>query len=106
RALLPRPVFLFAIDWALTAPGFSWPCAYHCTYLPEYERQVVTCNFDTDEGCGATDLALGSFSPHEDLLNGALEVIKVNWSADRERFEQQRWEAFLSAGLVSEDVAK
>ena len=39
-ALLPR--LLFEINWATSGPGFSWPMAYYLTWVPGYERFVVT----------------------------------------------------------------
>jgi hypothetical protein len=104
RALLPRPVFLFAIDWAMTGPGFSWPCHYNCAYVPGYNRVVVTASYDCDEVCGAADVALGCFGTDRDLAEGALEVIGRAW-ADEAAREGEAWDCFLAAGAVSQAQA-
>jgi hypothetical protein len=105
RALLPRPVFLFAIDWVMSAPGFSWPCDYNCAYVPGYDRLVVTASYDCDDVCAAGDVALGAFAPGGDLAEGALEVIGRAWAGEAGR-DGEVWECFIAAGAVSEAQAR
>ena len=57
--LLPR--HLFTINWADSGPGFSWPEAYHLTFLPGFDRFVVTASQDSPEMHGYTDEAIGHF---------------------------------------------
>lgn len=104
RALLPPPVFLFAIDWSMTAPGFGWPCDYNCVDVPGYDRRVVTCSYDTDEVYGAADAALGSFEASRDPVEGSLEILEAAWLVEARR-EGERWQFFLSAGAITEAQA-
>ena len=102
-ALLPR--FLFSINWASSGPGFSWPMAYYLTWVPGYDRFVVTGSSDSPEGnYGECDLALGYCSAADDeadTLTKAAEIISGDWSAQYAEWEQQQWECFLDAGLIS-----
>jgi len=56
-ALLPN--LLFAIDWTMSAPGFSWPVSYHLVWTPIYERFVVTASADCPDAFGYADFVLG-----------------------------------------------
>jgi hypothetical protein len=53
---------LFAIDWAVQGPGFSWPVYYHLVWVPIYERFVVTASADCPDAFGYADFALGHFA--------------------------------------------
>ena len=67
---------LFTINWASSGPGFSWPHRYTLTWVPLYERYVVTVSADSPEGlCGYTDLALGSFGASEDFENCVSAIV-------------------------------
>jgi hypothetical protein len=54
--------FLFEINWADSGPGFSWPAAYSVTWLPGFDRHVVTYSADSPDALGYFDFALGSFA--------------------------------------------
>jgi len=54
------PVWMFTINWADSGPGFSWPEQYRVTYLPIFDRYVVTASADSPEAWGYCDFALGS----------------------------------------------
>ena len=40
------PQYLLTINWADSGPGFSWPVAYHATWVPIYDVYVVTQSAD------------------------------------------------------------
>ena len=46
RKVVPQPRHLFTINWADSGSGFSWPVAYYLTWLPYYDRHVVTASAD------------------------------------------------------------
>jgi hypothetical protein len=105
-----RPVemisrYLFTIDWAMTAPGVSWPEAYYLTWLPGVERWLVTSSRDTPEIGGYCDTALGYFESDKDPIEGAGVVIGGYWCDQMVDYDQQRWEMFFDAGLVNRSVA-
>lgn len=96
---------LFTIDWAMTAPGISWPEAYYLTWLPGVDRWLVTSSRDTPEVGGYCDLALGYFGSDKEPLEGAGLVIGDYWCDQYINYDQQRWELFFEAGLVSIEMA-
>lgn len=104
RALLPKPVFLFALNWAMSGPGFDWPCEYRCTLVPGYDRRVVTVSFDGEDVCGAADVALGAFGPEFGLVEGSLEVIGRSWREEA-AYDRECWQDFTRAGAISEEKA-
>lgn len=101
-ALLPR--FLFSINWASSGPGFSWPMAYYLTWVPGYDRFVVTGSSDSPEGnYGHCDVALGHFPAPTDeqaVIDAAADIIGGDWSAQYQEWDQDYWECFLDAGLI------
>lgn len=96
---------LFTIDWAMTAPGISWPEAYYLTWMPGIEQWLVTSSRDSPEVGGYCDLALGYFGDDKEPHEGAGLVIGGYWSDQRIDYDQPRWELFFEAGLVSYEVA-
>jgi hypothetical protein len=104
-AVLLLPVKLFGIDWALSAPGISWPETYHAAWLPGYERTVVTASQDSDETHGVPDQAIGWFDAGVPLLEGARGVIAGWWRSMADRTEQAHWECFEEPGAVDAATA-
>lgn len=102
-SLLPQ--FLFGINWASTAPGFSWPVDYYVGFLPFYDVHVVTASADSPDAFGYNDLALGYFQAGEDILTGSERVIRDNWQRQFDEWQQQRWENLWGIGLISEGRA-
>jgi len=104
-AVLPRA--LFEIDWATSGPGFSWPMAYFVTWLPGYDRFVVTSSSDSPEGNhGFCDLALGHFEgggamPAAAVAAAAGEIVRQDWQSQYASWEQAQWECFAGEGLLN-----
>jgi len=95
---------LFTIDWALTAPGVSWPEQYYAIYVPEFDSYVVTasndhCDFD------AFDRALGWFSGKEEPVTGSSRMIVDEWKRQMHDNYQMRWEMLFAEGLMSRGEA-
>jgi hypothetical protein len=96
---------LFTIDWAMTAPGVSWPEAYYLTWLPGVERWVVTASRDTPEVGGYCDTTLGHFKAEQPVLEGAGSILIGMWGDQYLEYDQQRWEVFFNAGMVDRATA-
>jgi hypothetical protein len=96
---------LFTIDWAVSGPCISWPEAYYLTWLPGVERWLVTSSRDTPEIGGYCDTAIDHFESEKDPIKGAGVVIGGYWCDQMVDYDQQRWEMFFEAGLVSNEVA-
>lgn len=103
RSILMSPVPLFQINWAFTAPGLDWPVAYHCTYVPLYDRYVVTQSADSTDAYGVCDVALGSFSPAADFETACLDIIRVGWAVDASN-EGQRFVELTANGRIRADA--
>jgi len=97
-ALLPNE--LFAIDWATSGPGFDWPVRYHLTWAPIYERFVVTASADCPDAFGYADFALGHFARNDDVGQSVIEIIRRDWTMQRDECGQERWEVLITDGLV------
>jgi hypothetical protein len=96
---------LFTIDWAMSAPGISWPEAYYLTWLPGIDRWLVTASRDSPEVGGYCDTALGHFEDQPDPVDGAGRTIGGYWCDLMTEYDQQPWECFFAAGIVDYDTA-
>jgi hypothetical protein len=47
-----NPQLVCTINWADSGPGFSWPEAYHVTYLPGFDKFVITASRDGPDAWG------------------------------------------------------
>ena len=107
RRVVLLPQHLFTINWADTAPGLSWPEAYHVTYFPEYNRYVVTESQDSADIWGVTDLAIGYFAGDVPLLDGCRDVIVKWWRAECNGCgDQECWAYVWDEGLVDRATAR
>jgi hypothetical protein len=97
---------LFTIDWAMSAPGISWPEAYYLTWLPGIDRWLVTASRDSPEVGGYCDTALGHFEDQPDPVDGAGSTIGGYWSDLMTEYDQQPWECFFAAGIVDYGTAQ
>ena len=104
RDVLMLPQFLFMINWADTAPGISWPESYYLTYLPGFDRYVVTASFDSPDMYGVTDLAIGSFTSEGEWIEG-LEQVILRWWGHQLDFDQPRFAYVWNEGRIGLDLA-
>jgi len=102
--LQPRP--LFCINWADSGPGFSWPVEYYVTWLPYYDRHVVTASADSPDAFGYCDFALGAFGIDTPIKEGARKIICGDWSDQNTQGGQQRWVCLFSTDLISKQEAE
>jgi hypothetical protein len=102
QAVLLLPSELFAINWASSGPGFDWPVHYHLVWIPIYERFVVTASADCSDSFGYADFALGHFGRNDNVGQSVLEIIKRDWTMQRDQCSQERWEMLIHTGLIKE----
>ncbi|HUW74745.1 MAG TPA: hypothetical protein VMW05_12115 [Methyloceanibacter sp.] len=105
RTVVLQPRHLLTINWADIVPGFSWPVAYYVTWVPYYDRFVVTSSADCPDMFGYCDFALGAFGVETAIKDGAKEVICSDWREQLDEWNQQHWEDLFDVGLVSETEA-
>lgn len=97
------PQYLFTINWADSGPGFSWPEAYYLTWLPEFDRYVVTASQDSPDCYGYEDIAIGSSALFPDRVGIARDIITNFWNRQRKEYDQQPWEYLFGNGLVTSE---
>lgn len=102
-----KPEHVITINWASSGPGIDWPAAYYVTYLPVYDRFVLTVSFDTYERYGAFDFAVYDFCPDHSLEDmglkaGCLRGLATDWKSASEH----EWELVTFSGVVSEAEAR
>jgi hypothetical protein len=100
------PQHLFTINWADTAPRYSWPVAYKATYVPGFDRTVVTASADCTEVFGVCDIAIGAFGPEVSILQGTRDIIVNHWTWQQDEWGQARWAYLLDTVLVGEAEAQ
>jgi hypothetical protein len=105
RNVLLQSRQLFTINWADSGPGFSWPVAYYITWLPRYDRFVITASADCPDGFGYCDFAIGAFGSNTPVKEGARRVVCGDWHDQWSAWEQQRWAYLFNTGLISHEEA-
>ena len=97
------PKLICCINWADSGPGFSWPEAYHITYIPDFKKYIVTSSRDGDDVYGCADHAIG----WGELIQGEFEVAKRcvqnHWSSLN--WEQERWAYVFDEGIINSKIA-
>ena len=93
-----KAVFIFSINGACSGPGYDWPVDYYVTWIPGFDRFVVTSSADCPDALGYADVALGHFAGSTDMTEGCCQVLVENWRSEREC--QPKWEEFTESGLV------
>jgi hypothetical protein len=95
------PQRLLTIDWASTAPGYGWPVEYNVTYVPVYDRHIITASADSREMFGYADIAIGSCTPGENLKKECKTSILLDWQWQHREWDQQRWQGLETNGLIA-----
>jgi hypothetical protein len=100
------PHHLLTINWADSGPGFSWPVAYKATYVPVFDRTVVTASADCPESFGGvSDVAIGAFGSEASILEGSRRIIISDWTNQWREHDQKRWVYLFDTGIVSKAEA-
>lgn len=105
RKVLLQSRQLLTINWADSGPGFSWPVAYYVTWLPWYDRFVMTASADCPDAFGYCDFAIGAFGSDTPIKDAARTVICGDWRDQWRVGEQDRWAYVLDSGLISHEEA-
>lgn len=102
----PKPVHLFTVNWADSAPGFSWPEAYYATRLPGYDVCIVTASADCPDAHGYCDFALGWYLGEPGAADAAGESIRSWWAWQRRENSQQRWAYLFDTAAIDHATAE
>jgi len=100
-----NPQHVCTINWADSGPGFSWPESYHVTYLPGFDKFVITSSRDGPDAWGCSDHAIGVADGNLEPIEAAKEVITEFWRMQRNAWEQSRWAYLFDEGLIDEKTA-
>jgi len=93
------------INWADSAPGFSWPADYHLIWLPGFDRWVLTYSADCPDAMGYCDFALGALAADDDWRASVREILVADWRFQYSEWDQTPWAYVWRPGLVSGDEA-
>jgi len=99
------PRLVCCINWADSGPRVAWPESYHITFIPGFEKYIVTASRDGSDVHGCSDHALGWGAMAEGEMPIAKRIIQDFWSDMRSEWEQERWVNLLKKGLIDENTA-
>jgi hypothetical protein len=104
RKVNSQPLFLFSVNWGDSGPGFSWPESYHVTWIPYYERFLVTASSDSKDLFGFEDLSLGSFtgSSQRGADLGKIRARILSFWQEHRDHEFEAWEGLSKPGAIKE----
>lgn len=100
-----NPKHVVTINWADSGPGFSWPEAYYITYLPSFNKYIVTASRDSEDAYGCTDHAIGVADGNLGEIKAAKEVIIKNWHEQFDSYDQSRWAYLFNEGLIDTAIS-
>ncbi len=100
-----NPRLVCCVNWADSAPGYSWPESYHITYIPGFEKFIVTSSRDGAEPFGSADHALGWGHAVEGELLVAKRLIQRFWQGHVYDWDQGRWAYLFDEGLIDRATA-
>ena len=103
RGYRSDPVHVLSINWASSGPSYSWPLKYYISWIPHYERYVVTVSYDSPEVEGYLDLAIGDLSEGASVEKELKSVIVRHW--DGYAMYLQGWEGVIDSGIVKDPWA-
>ena len=85
--------------------GYSWPEAYHVTYLPGFDKFVITASQDGPDVFGCSDHAIGFAHGRLDPIEAARQAIVGYWCSQSNGCEQKRWVYLFNEGLIDKKTA-
>jgi hypothetical protein len=100
-----NPHLICTVNWADSGPGFSWPESYHVTYLPGFDKFVVTASRDGPDAWGCADHAIGVAKGSLDQVDAAKEVVSEFWRMQLNSWDQPRWAYLFDEGLIDTNAA-
>ena len=99
------PQLICTINWADSGPGFSWPESYHVTYLPGFDKFVITASRDGPDTWGCADHAIGVADGSLSPVDAAKGVITEFWRMQVNEWDQCRWAYLFDQGLIDTKTA-
>ncbi len=106
RKVSVLPKLVCGINWADSGPGFSWPEDYYVTFVPIFDRYVVTASQDSPDAYGYVDIAIGHFGLDEDVNAGCKRIIISWWSEQTGGDPDRAWQALWKFGLTGQVEAE
>ena len=103
RGFRSEPVLVLSINWSDSGPGYSWPVHYYISWVPYYERYVVTASYDSTDIEGYLDVTIGHLTDGALIETDLKEVIKSHW--DRDAMYVQGWADCLDSGIIKDPWA-
>jgi len=103
--LVFNPKLVCTINWADSGPGYSWPESYHVTYLPGFDKFVITASQDGPDVFGCSDQAIGFANGRLDPVEAARQAIVGYWCSQSNGCEQKRWAYLFKEGLIDKKTA-
>ena len=103
RGFHSEPLHVLSINWADSGPGFSWPVKYYISWIPYYERYVVTVSYDCPLLEGYLDLAIGYLSLGAEIETDLKGLILDDWNHKAEFLEA--WADCINQGIVKDPWA-
>ena len=100
-----NPQLVCTINWADSGPEFSWPELYHVTYLPGFDKFVITASRDGPDAWGCADHAIGVVDGNQSPVEAAKEAITEFWRMQVNEWEQCRWAYLFDEGLIDSKTA-
>ena len=100
-----NPQLVCTINWANSGPGFSWPESYHVTYLPGFDKFVITASRDGPDAWGCADHAIGVVDGNQSPVEAAKQAITEFWRMQVIEWEGPRWAYLFAEGLIDAKTA-
>jgi hypothetical protein len=100
-----NPQLVCTINWADSGPGFSWPESYYVTYLPGFDKFVITASRDGPDTWGCADHAIGVANGGRGPIEGARQAVTEFWRLQVIEWEQSRWAGVFAEGLIDAKTA-
>jgi hypothetical protein len=97
-----NPQLVCTINWADSGRGFSWPESYHVTYLPGFDKFVITASRDGADAWGCADHAIGVAEGSLGPIEAAKQAITEFW---RTQLNGPRWAYLFDEGLIDSKTA-
>lgn len=103
RGFRSDPVLVLSINWADSGPGYSWPVRYYISWVPYYDRYVVTASYDSNDVEGYLDITIGDLPEGAEIECDLKSLIINHW--ERDAMYLQGWAECLDSGIVKDPWA-
>jgi hypothetical protein len=103
RGYRSDPVLALSINWATSGPGYSWPESYYVSWIPYYDRYVVTASVDSELDEGYLDFAIGWLPDKATVEKDLKAVILGRWCNLSESV--RAWQECWDEGIVEDPWA-